>query len=60
MPHATAKQASALIDMAAALQSQTQALNAGRTRLTLAALNAPQDDNGIRSKVEPLKPRNSP
>src|SRR5947208_7577047 len=31
MPHVTAKQASALLEMTAALQSQTQALNAART-----------------------------
>jgi len=52
MPHATAKQASALIDMATALQNQTQALNMARTQLTSAALNASPDDSVIRSQAD--------
>jgi hypothetical protein len=40
MPHVTAKQASALLDMSAALQTQTQAVNNARAQVTLAALTA--------------------
>ena len=44
MPHVTAKQASALLDMTAALQPQAQVLNNARTQVTLAALAGASDD----------------
>ena len=55
MPHVTAKQASALLDMNAALQSQTQALNNARTQVTVAALSAPRDDAAIQSKADAVE-----
>ena len=51
MPHVTAKQASTLLDMTAALQSQSQALNNARTQVTLAALTSPLDDAVVRSRI---------
>src|SRR4051812_26907098 len=55
MPHATAKQASALLDMTAALQSQMQTLNRARAQVTLAALSPPADDAAIQSKVDAVE-----
>src|SRR5207253_423118 len=52
MPHITAKQASALLDMSAALGAQVQALNTARTQLTLAALGARRNDAAIPAKVD--------
>jgi hypothetical protein len=55
MPHVTAKQASALLEMTTALQAQTQTLNSARTQLTLAALSTPADDAAIRLKVDAVE-----
>jgi hypothetical protein len=55
MPHVTAKQASMLLDMTAALQNQTQALNNARTQVTLSALATPMDDGAIRSKIDAVE-----
>jgi Domain of Unknown Function (DUF1080) len=52
MPHVTAKQAAALLEMTAALQSQTQTLSAARTQVTLAALAVPRNDVDIQAKVD--------
>ena len=49
VPHVTAKQASALIDMSSTLQVPVQALNAARTQVTIAALT---DHAAIQSKVD--------
>jgi hypothetical protein len=54
MPHVTAKQATALIDLAAALQPQVQAVNAARSQVTSAALAEPRNDASIRAKVDDL------
>jgi hypothetical protein len=51
MPHVTAKQASALLDMSAALQTQTQAVNNARAQATLAALTA----TDIGSKIDAVR-----
>jgi hypothetical protein len=53
MPHVTAKQASALLDMSTALQNQAQAVNNARIQVTLAALAS--DDAAIRSKIDALE-----
>ncbi len=44
MPHVTAKQATALLDMTTMLQAQVQPLNAARTQVTLAALTTSASD----------------
>src|SRR5205809_158889 len=54
MPHITAKQASALLDMSAALGAQVQALNTARTQLTLAALGARRNDAAIDVKINAI------
>ncbi len=52
MPHVTARQALALAGMTAGLQARSQALNAARAEVTLAALAAPRNDAAIREKVD--------
>lgn len=52
MPHVTAKQASVLLDMTAALQKEVQALNTARSEVVLAALLVPENDASIQAKVE--------
>jgi hypothetical protein len=52
MPHVTAKQASALLDMTDALQGRMQALNSARTQVTLAACAVPRNDAAIQAKTE--------
>lgn len=47
MPHVTARQASALVDLTASLQTQTQSLNRARTQLAAAALTSPPDNAAI-------------
>lgn len=51
MPHATAKQASTLLDMSAFLQPHSQALNNARMQVTAAALRPP-DEAAIQSKLD--------
>lgn len=55
MPHGTGKQVSALLDMNAALQSQTQTLNNARAQVTVAALASPRDDTAIQSKIDAIE-----
>jgi hypothetical protein len=52
MPHVTAKQASALLDMTAALQPRIQALNNARNEVSLAARATPREDRGIQAKID--------
>jgi hypothetical protein len=54
MPHVKATQASALLEMTAALQERVQALNIARMQVTLAALTLPGDDVSIRTKTEAI------
>jgi hypothetical protein len=55
MPHVTANQASALLEMTAALQRLAQALNAARTQVGFAALAVPRDNRAIETKVDAVK-----
>jgi hypothetical protein len=55
MPHVTAKQAAAMLEMNTALQSPTQALNSARTQLTLAVLSTAADDAAILSKIDAVE-----
>jgi hypothetical protein len=52
MPHVTARQATALIDMSAKLQPLMTALNAARSQMTAAALAAPRDNAAIQKAVD--------
>jgi hypothetical protein len=52
MPHVTTKQATALLDMTAALQGQMQTLNAARTQVTLAALTVPGSEGSTQAKID--------
>jgi len=54
MPHVTATQASALLEMTTALQDHVQALNSARVQVTLAALTLPRDDISVRTKTEAI------
>ena len=51
MPHVTARQATALIEMSSKLQPLMQALNAARSQVTVAALAAPRDNAAIQKAV---------
>ncbi len=52
MPHVTARQAAALLDMTTALQAQVQPLNAARTQVTIASLAMPASDTAIQTKID--------
>jgi Domain of Unknown Function (DUF1080) len=52
MPHVTARQAVALIEMSAGLQVRVQSLAAARAGVTLSALTLPRNDGAIRAKVD--------
>jgi hypothetical protein len=52
MPHVTASQAGALLEMNSALQPKAQALNAARAQVAVAALADPRDDAAIRARVD--------
>jgi hypothetical protein len=54
MPHVKSTQASALLEMTAALQEHVQALTSARMQVTLAALTLPRDDVSIRTKTEAI------
>ncbi len=55
MPHVSAKQASTLVDITTALQTQTQALNNARSQLTSAALAVPPDESAVRLKADAVE-----
>lgn len=55
MPHVTARQASELLDMTAALQNKIQTVNQAQAQVTLAALAVPADDAIVRLKVDALE-----
>jgi len=52
MPHVTAKQADALLQMTANLAGESQPLAAARSAVIVAAFAMPRDDAGIRAKVD--------
>ena len=52
MPHVTAKQASALLEMTSSLQTQMQSLNRARAQVVAAALTTPPDNPAIQSNVD--------
>jgi hypothetical protein len=52
MPHVTARQASALLDLTAALQSEVQALNGARVQVATAAFAIPPDAAAVQAKVD--------
>ncbi len=54
MPHVTATQARALLDLTAALQPQLQAVNTARAAIVAASLAIPRDDAGIRRAADTI------
>ena len=55
LPNATPEQTAAVAQMNSDLASQTQALAAARTAVTVASLTIPRDENDVRAKVAAVK-----